>query len=50
MNVCKAENEVFFIISENIIEYDTEYLYIDCGSEGPSTLWFRECEAMWFGR
>jgi len=38
MNVCKAENEVFFIISENIIEYDTEYLYIDCGSEGPSTL------------
>jgi len=40
----------FFIISENIIEYDTEYLYIDFGSEGPSTLWFRECEAMWFGR
>jgi hypothetical protein len=38
INVCKAENEAFFIISENIIEYNTEYLYIDYGSEGLSTL------------
>jgi len=38
INACKAENGVFLIISENIIEYDTEYLFIDNGSERPSTL------------
>jgi hypothetical protein len=41
---------VFCIISENNIEYNTEYLYIDSGSKGVSMLWFRECEVVWFGR
>jgi hypothetical protein len=27
-NACKAENEAFFIISENIVEYNTECLYV----------------------
>jgi hypothetical protein len=38
INVCKAENEAFFIISENIIENTTKYLYIDFGSKGLSKL------------
>jgi hypothetical protein len=38
INVCKAENEAFFVISENIIECNTEYLYIVYGSKGLSTL------------
>jgi hypothetical protein len=38
INVWKAEGEVFCIISENNIEYNTEYLYIDSGSKGVSML------------
>jgi hypothetical protein len=38
INVCKAEGEVFCIISENDIEYNTEYVYVDSGRKGVSML------------